>query len=296
MALRGFATLVAVATLQAAGETGARAEEVAARELLTRALDTYAIALDTEERDQRLEAFHRAEMLFSRVVARGAESPELYTNLGNAALQADRLGPAVLAYRRALLGDPDHPRALQNLTHARALLPDWVPRPEPSGVLDSFFFWHRTIPREGRAFAAAVCFAIASLGLAVGIRTGQTGWRNAALLPGFAWVALAASVWLDPSAGSGDDAVITAAEVVARSADSALSPAAFPQPLPGGVEVRVLERRPPWLRVRMAGGRDAWISQSSVTPVTALRSRELGGLGGPGGLDERTGSVGGAGE
>ena len=118
LALRGVATLVAVAALQAVGVTGARAEEVAARELLTRALDTYAIALDTEERDQRLEAFHRAEMLFGRVVARGAESPELYTNLGNAALQADRLGPAVLAYRRALLGDPDHPRALQNMPAA----------------------------------------------------------------------------------------------------------------------------------------------------------------------------------
>ena len=267
---RSVVLALVVAVLQSAGAGVVGAEEVSTRELLTRALDTYAHALDTEERDQRLEAFHRAEMLFGRVVERGSESPELYTNLGNAAIQADRLGPAVLAYRRALLGDPDHPRALQNLAHARALLPSWVPRPEASGVLDSFFFWHRTIPREGRAFAAALCFAAAALGLAIGIRTGQGGWRNAALLPGIAWVALAGSVWLDPAAGAGDDAVITAAEVVARSADSTLSPAAFPQPLPGGVELKVLERRPPWLRVRMAGGRDAWITQSSVTPVTRL--------------------------
>ena len=243
-----------------------------AGELLALAIDNYSRALDTEQRDQRLEAFHRAEMLFERVVESGARTPGLYTNLANAALQAERLGQAVLGYRRALLLDPDHSRALQNLAHARALLPDWVPRPEPAGVLDSFFFWHRTIPLEDRALAAALCFAAAALALAAGIRTGQNGWRNAALLPGLAWMALAASVWLDPGAGSGDDAVITAAEVVARSADSALSPVAFPQPLPGGVEVTVLERRSPWLRVRMAGGRDAWISESSVTHVKTTTS------------------------
>ncbi len=264
---RAAAVAVAVAALLASAALAA-ADKVGPGDLLSRALDTYARALDTEERDQRLEAFHRSEMLFERLVESGNGSPELYTNLGNAALQAERLGQAVLAYRRALLGDPDHPRALQNLEHARALLPDWVPRPEPAGVLDSFFFWHRTIPLDARAFAAALCFAAAALALAIGIRLGQSGWRNAAWLPGLAWMALAASVWLDPGAGSGDDAVITAAEVVARSADSALSPAAFPQPLPGGVEVRVLERRPPWLRVRMAGGRDAWIGESSVTPLT----------------------------
>lgn len=258
--------MLLVCSLQLAADV-AMAQQASSDELLALAIDAYASALDTEDRDLRLETFHRAEMLFGRVVASGAESPELYTNLGNAALQAERLGPAVLAYRRALVLDPDHARALQNLEHARGLQPDWVPRPEQAGVLDSFFFWHRTIPRDERAFAAAVCFGVAALALSIGIRLGQSGWRNAAWLPGLAWVALASSVWLDPGSGSGDDAVITASEVVARSADSALSPAAFPQPLPGGVEVRVLEKRSPWLRVRMAGGRDAWISESSVTSV-----------------------------
>ncbi len=269
--MRCFACVAGMffAAMLLAAPAGAQSSN--AGELLARAIDDYGRALDTEERDQRLEAFHRAEMLFERVIESGARSPGLYTNLANAALQAERLGQAVLGYRRALLFDPDHSRALQNLAHARALLPDWVPRPEPAGVLDSFFFWHRTIPLEDRALAAALCFAAAALALAAGIRTGQNGWRNAALLPGLAWLALAASVWLDPGAGSGDDAVITAAEVVARSADSALSPVAFPQPLPGGVEVTVLERRPPWLRVRMAGGRDAWISETSVSRVAVER-------------------------
>ena len=91
------------------------AEAADERELLARALEQYAHALDLADRDQRLEAFHRAEMLFARAATEGAATPELYANIGNAALQAERLGPAVLAYRRALRADPDHARALQNL-------------------------------------------------------------------------------------------------------------------------------------------------------------------------------------
>jgi tetratricopeptide (TPR) repeat protein len=268
---RQIAAMLVVAALWALDASSAFAQQSTSRELLLQALDHYARALDIEERDRRLEAFRRAEMLFGRVLEDGAGNSDLYTNLGNAALQAERLGQAVLAYRRALRLEPNHPRALQNLAHARALLPDWIPRPEQASVLDSFFFWHLTIPREDRAFAAAMCFAAAALALAIGIRLGQSGWRNAASLPALAWLALAVSVWLDPSAGRVDDAVVTAAEVVARSADSALSPAAFPQPLPGGVEVKILERRSPWLRVRMAGGRDAWINESSATAVTPGR-------------------------
>jgi uncharacterized protein YgiM (DUF1202 family) len=37
--------------------------------------------------------------------------------------------------------------------------------------------------------------------------------------------------------------------------------------LPGGTEVRILETRSPWLRVRLANGRDAWVAESALTPV-----------------------------
>lgn len=238
------------------------------RAALERAIDAYTRALDTAERDPRLARFRQAEQLFASVAEGGVRNAQLYTNLGNAALQAERMGAAVLAYRRALALDPDLPRALQNLEHVRSLLPDWVPRPRAGGLLDSFFFWHRTVRRPDRALAAAACFAVAALLVATGIRTRQATWRNAAALPGLAWLVLAGSVALDPADAARDEAVITADEVVARAADSALSPSAFPEPLPGGVEVEILERRGPWARVRLANGRDAWVTGSSVTPVS----------------------------
>jgi tetratricopeptide (TPR) repeat protein len=237
--------------------------------LIEEAIASYRTALDTAERDPRLEQFRRAERLFSRVAEDAPPNADLYTNLGNSALQAEHLGAAVLAYRRALAIDPDQSRATQNLEYARNLLPEWVPKPAQAGLLDSFFFWHSTLARSDRALGAALAFACAAFLVAGAIRFRQSALRNAAILPALAWVVLVASVAVGSGSGGLDEAVITADEVVARAADSALAPSTLPAPLPGGVEVRVLERRSPWLRARLANGRDAWIPESAVTLVAA---------------------------
>jgi tetratricopeptide (TPR) repeat protein len=245
----------------------ARASEPALRATLEEAIETYTRGLNTEERAARLETFRRAQLLFATAASTGVENAALYTNLGNAALQAEDLGGAILAYRRALRLEPDHGRARQNLDHARSRLPAWVPRPAPEGAFDSFFFWHRTLPLDQRKFVAAGCFAAALVLVAAGIRVRQSALRNAAILPFVAWAALLGSVLLDPSSGDTGEAVVTLPEVVARAADSALAPSAFAEPLPSGVEVQVIEDRSPWLRVRLANGRDAWLPQSSVAWV-----------------------------
>ncbi len=231
------------------------------------AIASYRAALDTSERDSRLEGFRKAERLFARTAESGASNPELYTNLGNAALQAEHLGTAVLAYRRALALDPDHPRAVQNLEYVRTLLPEWVPKPETGGLLDSFFFWHKTLAGSDRALGAAIAFAIGALLLAAAIRFGQSALRTAAILPALVWAALIVSVAVDVGGTRLDDAVVIADETVARAADSALAPSTLPAPLPGGVEVRILERRSPWIRIRLANGRDAWVAESALMTV-----------------------------
>ena len=239
--------------------------------LLEQAVQAYTAALDTPGRDERLEAFRSAERLFARAIEEGVQSPELYTNLGNAALQGERLGGAILAYRRALLLDPDHRRASQNLEHARSLLPEWVPRPEAHDMLDSFYFWHRWLARGQRSLGAALAFLAAALLVAASLRMGSTTARNLAALPGLVWLALLASLVLDPSRRQREEGVVTADEVVARAADSSLAPDLFAAPLPGGTEVRVVEERSPWLRVRLANGRDAWVQESSVSRVAGKR-------------------------
>jgi len=237
--------------------------------LSEQAVQVYTSALDARKQALRLEGFRRAELLFSRLVEQGSQNADLYTNLGNAALQAGRLGPAVLAYRRALKLDPDHPRALQNLAAARAQLPGWVPRLEEGGLFDTFFFWHRTLSRGERSLAAACLFALAGTLVAASIRWRQLLLRNLAVLSALGWLALLGSLSVEARSGADQEAVVIAEEAVARAADSALAPSPFAAPLPGGTELRVIERRSPWVRVRLANGRDAWLNESSITLVSS---------------------------
>ena len=72
-----------------------RAEDLEAT--LREAVAGYAEALDTEERELRIERFRRVERLFSTAAQSGHATADLYANLGNAALQAEHLGNAVLA-------------------------------------------------------------------------------------------------------------------------------------------------------------------------------------------------------
>jgi tetratricopeptide (TPR) repeat protein len=245
LALAALAALL-VGAFPAAGEPAS--DRPLNASLIEEAVASYGRALDTADRDPRLEEF--------------------YTNLGNAALQAEHLGTAVLAYRRALAIDPDHPRAVQNLEHARSLLPEWVPKPTHHGLIDTFFVWHQTLARSDRALGGAGAFALAALLVACAIRFRQPPLRTAAIVPALVWLALLASLIVESSSGAADAAVVTADEAVARAADSALAPSALPAPLPGGTEVRILEARSPWLRVRLANGRDAWVAESALTPVT----------------------------
>jgi tetratricopeptide (TPR) repeat protein len=266
LALVAASTLALVVTLAPNAPALAADAQRDPEALVSEAVAAYGEALGAADRGVRLEAFRRAERLFAKLGEDGAHNADLYTNLGNAALQAERPGQAVLAYRRALRLDPSHSRALQNLEHARALLPAWLPRPEPAGLLDSFFFWHRTLSRADRALVAALCFAAAGLLAAASIRFAAPALRNAALLPALAWLALIGSLVLDDASAQRDAAVVTA-ESTARAADSALAPAALGEPLPAGAEVRVLETRSPWLRVRLANGRDVWVSEADVTRI-----------------------------
>lgn len=261
-----LAALVCASSL--ASHTVAAAAE--ATELIESATAAYATAQAATGRRQRLEGFRQAESLFAAAVATGAHNTALYTNLGNAALSAEHLGPAVLAYRRALKLDPDNHKALANLTHARSLLPAWVPRPGEQGILDTFFFWEGSLTDAERSRAAALAFALAAALLAIS-SFWQLGWlRLAALLPALAWAALGLSAyWIGDARQNG--AVLIAAETVARSSDSIHAASRFADPLPGGTEVRILESRPGWSKVQLGQSGEAWLPAGSLETVRASK-------------------------
>jgi tetratricopeptide (TPR) repeat protein len=262
--------LLAAVPLITAGRAQAGDPEPHIRE----AVAAYHDAMESDDRDLRQAEFRRAERLFAAALEAGAHNADLLTNLGNAALQAEHLGPAVLAYRRALLLEPAHERARQNLEHARRLMPEWVPTPDEGSLLDSFFLWQRSVSRADRADAAALAFLAAALCLAFWIVRGSAGARVLALLPASIWGVLIVSLVLDPAGAAEREGVVVVPEAIGRSADSINAPQRFGEPLPGGTELRILDDRGGWLHVELYNGRNAWITESS-----------LGRVGGPIGPD-----------
>lgn len=243
-------------------------------QLLQEAAAEYQAALDTADRDERLQRFRRSEMLFAQIVAgshRGddgistsIQNPELYVNLGNASLGAERLGPAIAAYRCALELDPDHTRARQNLRHARSLLPDWVPRPEEGGILDTFFAWTGQLSNREQQLVAAILFLVTAALLAASIRWRRTVLRNIAVIPAILWLLMVVILVFHTRNQNVLPAVVVVPETLARAADSDNAPVRFNQPLPSGTEVQIMRKRGAWSHVRLADGRDAWVQYSNL--------------------------------
>ena len=239
-----------------------------AERMIAEAIQAYRTAMDSTEEDQRLEGFSRAYRLFSQATETGQiYNADLQTNLGNAALQAQRLGPAILAYRRALAIEPGHAQAAKNLAHARTLLPNWVPIPERDTLVDTLLFWTRLLSVPLQTIMASAFFALASALFAVAIRWKRRGVRNLAFVPLVIWAVLTASILWHGSQGHTADVVVVADEAVAHSADSTGSPPRFPEPLPGGTEAQLIEERNGWAHIRLIDGRDAWLRRATLDVV-----------------------------
>ena len=238
------------------------------RHMVTEAVDAYQTAMNAAEPDQRIEGFSTAYRLFAQAIETGeTNNADLYTNLGNSALQAQRLGPAILAYRRALAIEPGHARAAKNLAHARSLLPNWVPTPDHHTLVDTFLFWTRMFSIPSQAVAASVFFAAASMLFAVAIRWKRRWAANLGIVPLVIWAAMTASMLWHVSRTGDVDVVVVAHEAVGRSADASGSPPRFAEPLPSGTEAQLIEQRNGWAHVRLANGREAWLRRATLEPV-----------------------------
>ena len=238
---------------------------------LQQALEAYRAAQEAPSAAERPAAFARAERLFAAAAASGSAGPELWTNLGTAALQAEHLGTAILAYRRALALDPDNRHAMQNLLHARSLLPPSVPRPESGTFFDSLLAWQHSMSAGERRGGAALAFFVAAALLGGALATGSGALR---ILSGLAMVVWGLLIASDTFAQSERSGVLTAPDTVARAADSRNAPARFPEPLPAGTEVTIAEVRGEWAHIVLANGRDAWVSASAVDPVDPDAARQ----------------------
>ncbi len=233
-----------------------------------RAIDEYAAAMETQDRYARRERFARAEQLFRQTIEGGAgrsgvHNAALYVNLGNAALQAEHLGPAIAAYRRALALDPQHGQARQNLDYARTLLPEWARHAEASHLIDSLFFWRTLVPPGRLLVFGAGCFLVAAALAAAGYARRRPLVRNSAVIPLLAWLVLNMSLLVGNDRNGGCDIVVVT-EATVYAADSENSAPRLARPLPSGTELSLMGQRAQWSEIRLPDGRSGWVLTSAV--------------------------------
>jgi tetratricopeptide (TPR) repeat protein len=228
----------------------------------------YQQALEEPERGARLQAFARAQSMFSALISEHPDAPGLLTDLGHAALGAQDLGDAVLAYRRALALDPTEGRALKNLAFIREqALPAWAVRPQAPSAVETFLFWHQRMTPAACLLWGAVAFCCAVLLWVPWPRAGARALRPLAVAPALLWVWLTAAGVAAPTPDR--DAVVMVDDLPLRVADSASAAQVSERRLPAGAEVTLLERRDGWAKVQAPSGQEGWVPVASVALVIA---------------------------
>jgi hypothetical protein len=243
---------------------GEPADTPAGEVTLAAARDAYQRALGTEERGARRAAFAHAERLFRQLVADAPRSPALVIDWGNAALGAQDIGRAILAYRRAIALHPRQERAERNLTWVRQRMPEWLPRPAAHDAGDSLFFWHYLLSVRERQLIGGIAFALTVILLAPWGRR-QRLLARLAILPGVVWLAMVGSILLDEPPVH--DAVVVQDETRVLSADNDGAQPALARPLPAGAEITIAEHRGQWVRVVLADGSKGWVQSSAIENV-----------------------------
>lgn len=253
-------TVAACVCLFVGGSVAAPTDE----ELFDRATATFRRACDSVRQvGEARKLFGRAADDFDELDRRGVRSPGLYHDLGNAALLADRLPDASLAYHRGLRLDPNHAGLRDHLAFARSRVnypPGDRGRPAPER-------WPAGLPRP----TVGALFLAAAVGYAGAWVCG--GWwfvrrSPAALLVTLAGaaVALVAGVWCGAEVREVERDRAEPLVVIARDGTSFQQGNGPNYPrhpdvptLPAGLEARLVHRRGGWLHVRLATGELGWV-------------------------------------
>jgi tetratricopeptide (TPR) repeat protein len=218
---------------------------------------------------QAREAYDRGDYpgaigIYKNLVKNGADSPELYYNLGNAEFKAGHLGQAVANYRRAMKRAPQDEDIRYNLNYVRTFIHQPAERQGPLArwLKNAFEFF----PSNGLALGAlAVFWVLAGFATALIFSRHAPGWLRWAI-SGLALIFIILAGWgatrivVDRNTVWG---VITASRSEARNGPSAEFQVGFV--IPEGREVRVLGREGDWVAVGLTSeGYKGWIKHEDL--------------------------------
>ncbi len=223
--------------------------------------------------------FRKSAEQWTRAIELGADGPAAWFNLGNALLRGDRVGEAIVAYRRAQRLSPSSEDIAANLAEARRR----VSRPIEADANDLSFStvasWWDLVPASIRTAMAisgwlvfwAVLFVRTGVDRAARRAEGEArsaGWK--ALLAGSLALSLVstATLALDASLANWSPVgVVVVEDASLRSGNGAGFETVTVEPLAAGVEFVIEETRPGWWRIRLPDRTVGWISMVDAEAV-----------------------------
>ena len=115
--------------------------------LQSEAADSLSSAWQKANQFFQQKQYDSAILYYESLVDRNISNPELYYNLGNAYYKANKIGPAVLNYERALQINPDYTEARDNLTLTQSRIANRIQEPQ-----DIFFVaWWKSMTKQSLA-------------------------------------------------------------------------------------------------------------------------------------------------
>ncbi len=208
--------------------------------------------------------YELAAELYEQVVRNGGTGGAALYNLGNAYLRSGQLGQAIASYLRARAALPREQDVIANLAYARTLAKDDIEAPAPSEALRSLFFWHYSFS-AGELWVGALLLNVVFWGcLAIRLFRRSPGWKWLAVVSGGVLVCVTASAVVH-SSGLSEVAVVIPQEVNVTYGTDEDSVVRFK--LHAGTEVRVIERSPGWIKIRLPDDLEGWIPEDQVDVV-----------------------------
>lgn len=244
-----------------------------AQQLLDSADARFRAALVEKENASAMapESFLDAARTYESIADMGFDNPDLWLDAGNAYLLGGEVGRAVLAFRRADLLRPYDRNVRSGLADARERVQISVSQSSASRATQVATYWRRFIPVPFMIGAFVVLYVGAwTVAIINGIRPALVP-RAAGLGLALASGLIATLVLVEHRTNDGDRSGVVIAEgITARNGPSAsVYEPTFTTPLRPGVELRILETRDGWHKVRLADGRETWLPEHAIERVKA---------------------------
>ncbi len=208
------------------------------------------------------EAHYDAAVTFNEdVLAKGFVSPAVYYNLGNAWFKTGRTGKSVLNYLRARQLAPRDSDLRANLSYARSMVENYVPRKSASiaAPAESYF---TDIELQWLALAA---LGLTGLFVLSGLYAGMPRKR---IVLGTVLLALVTGYF--SAAAFGQAIGRLGAAVCVGKSDARFEPntqGTVYFRVPEGTELKILREKDGWVKIERPDGKSGWVPGVSVEKI-----------------------------